>query len=89
MNDRDSMAETLDALDVPLLDARFANRVGSLARAELRAPSRGARSTRPPLSTLRGALVPALLTLAAIGHAATTAGTVAAIYGKEPITSSQ
>ena len=89
MNDRDPIAETIDALDVPPLDPRFANRIGSLAKLELRAPARSAPALLPLRSALRGALVPALLTLAAIVQTATIAGTVATIYGKGHVTSAQ
>lgn len=89
MNDLDPIAQALAKLDVPALDPGFAKRVGVIAKVELRAPAPAARSTPHWMPALRGALVPALLTMAAIGQTATTVSTVSKIYGHSHIASAQ
>jgi hypothetical protein len=82
MTDRDPIEGALAALVTPPLDARFAARVATRARLELRAPR------RPPIrgsSFFLGAgarLVPALLALAAIAQTAAMASTASKIYAR-------
>lgn len=93
MNDSDPLVDALALLESGPLDPRFAARVGAIAKSELRAPAkspiaRGRPSPAPSAGrlrwALRTALVPALLSLAAVVETAATAGTVAKIYGKTP-----
>ena len=79
MNYGDPMARTLAALEAPQLDPRFAGRVAARAKAEMRAPARALDVTRLRLTIAR-ALVPALLTLAAIVQTADAASTVLEIF---------
>jgi hypothetical protein len=89
MNDLDPIAQALAKLDTPALDPDFAKRVGAVAKLELRAPAAGSRSTSHWMPALRGALVPALLTIAAIAQTATTVSTVSKIYGHSHIVPAQ
>ena len=89
MKDRDPIADALASLDAPPLDARFAARIGALAKLELRAPPAPAPTRMQLRPAFRAALVPALLSLAAIAQVATTANIVATIYGKGHVTSPQ
>jgi hypothetical protein len=91
MAHRDPLAEVVTSLDVRPLDARFAERVAARARGELRSPaplmgaSDGSRSNVGAARfrwAVSAALVPALLSLVAVVETATTASTIAKIYGK-------
>lgn len=79
MND-DAIDQLLAALPAPDLDEALARRVLAAAKAEL------AADRAPPLQlgpALRGALVPALLSAAAVGRTALTVEAAAKIYGSD------
>jgi hypothetical protein len=81
MTERDPLIDTFAMLETPPLDAQFAARTGARARAELAAPPR-ASDREPFFLTMSKALIPALLTLAAVIQTAGTASAVAKIYAK-------
>ena len=75
----ETLNKALTALPAPALDSTFAARVLARARAELAVPAK--RSTALDLRlALRGALVPALLSVAAVGRTALTVEAAATIY---------
>ena len=82
MSDQD-LDQALAALPSPALDSAFSARVLVVARAELSLPVKPAASLDLRLA-LRGALVPALLSVAAVGRTAMTVEAAATIYEGSP-----
>jgi hypothetical protein len=87
MND-DSLDKALKALPAPPLDAKLADRVLAVARTELSPPEKQAVPLQLGLA-LRGALVPALLSVAAVGRTALTVEAAATIYDASPSSAGQ
>ncbi len=79
MND-DSLDEALTALPAPALDPAFATRVLAVARTELTPPPARLGTSLQLGLALRGALVPALLSVAAVGRTTLTVEAAATIY---------
>ncbi len=82
MNDED-LDRALAVLPAPELNPAFATRVLALARSELPTPAKQPTPLHLRLA-LRGALVPALLSLAAVGRTALTVEAAATIYEGSP-----
>lgn len=79
----DPLAEALDEIPTPALDAKLAETVLSLARGHLAAPPPPVSSAGRLRLTLASALVPGLLAVVATEKLAETVAVVDEVYGAD------